>query len=98
MGDEFKEAYYLAKSFHIIKNSTFSYSNDKAVPNPNEAITRFIGEKNEKKYFVATQDTTLRSVLREIPGVPLLYLNRSVLVFEDISKATLAISRKVSPD
>lgn len=43
---------------------------------------------------MATQEVELRKALRMVPGVPLLYLNRSVLVFEDISRATLAIVRQ----
>lgn len=52
------------------------------------------GDCNAGKYIVATQEVELRKQLRQIPGVPLIYLNRSVLVFEDISRATIAIVRK----
>lgn len=65
------------------------------VSNVTKSILSVVGEKNKGKFFVATQESSLRAALREIPGVPLLYLNRSVLVFEDLSKATLRISRKV---
>ena len=53
-----------------------------------------LGECNAGKYIVATQEVELRKQLRQIPGVPLIYLNRSVLVFEDISRATVAIVRQ----
>lgn len=52
------------------------------------------GDCNAGKYIVATQEVQLRKQLRQIPGVPLIYLNRSVLVFEDISRATIAIVRQ----
>lgn len=43
---------------------------------------------NKNRYVVASQDFRLRSRLRTIPAVPLLYLNRSVMVLEPMSEAT----------
>ena len=40
------------------------------------------GETNEKRYFIATQDKQLRTSLRKIPGVPLLYINYNCIVME----------------
>ena len=44
---------------------------------PVNCIRSYIGKRNMDKYFVATQDKFLRSMLRKIPGVPLIffYLN-----------------------
>jgi hypothetical protein len=39
-------------------------------------------------FAVATQDVELRKQLRRIPGVPLLYTNRSVMVLETVSHAS----------
>lgn len=44
---------------------------------------------NKHRYVVASQDFRLRSRLRTIPAVPLVYLNRSVMVLEPMSEATL---------
>lgn len=43
---------------------------------------------NKHRYVVATQDYRLRARLRKIPAVPLIYLNRSVMILEPMSEAT----------
>ncbi len=50
-----------------------------------------IGVRNKHRYIVATQDRGLRNTLRDIPGVPLVYINRSVMILEPPSRATLDI-------
>jgi U3 small nucleolar RNA-associated protein 23 len=52
-----------------------------------------LGEENEKRYFVATQDKQLRNALRKIPGVPLLYINYNCIVME---KPSFVCVRKAS--
>jgi U3 small nucleolar RNA-associated protein 23 len=47
-----------------------------------------LGEDNKHKYGVATQDAALRASLRKVPGVPLVYINNSVVLLEPPSKAT----------
>lgn len=44
---------------------------------------------NAHHYIIATQDPSLRSKLRQIPNVPILFFNRGVLIFEKPSDATL---------
>lgn len=44
--------------------------------------------KNKHRYVVATQKVGLRGVLRKIPAVPLIYINRSVMIMEPMSPAT----------
>lgn len=47
------------------------------------------GTKNNKhKLVVASQDDKLRTMLRGIPGVPLIYIKRSVMVMEPMGGAT----------
>jgi U3 small nucleolar RNA-associated protein 23 len=43
---------------------------------------------NPHNYCVASQDAELRKELRRVPGVPLIHINRSVVVLEPPSKAT----------
>lgn len=43
---------------------------------------------NKHRYIVASQDYRLRARLRKIPAVPLIYLNRSVMILEPMSEAT----------
>lgn len=39
-------------------------------------------ESRWRNYFVGTQDKELRGALRRVPGVPILYLNKVILVLE----------------
>ncbi|SPN96740.1 related to UTP23 Essential nucleolar protein that is a component of the SSU (small subunit) processome involved in 40S ribosomal subunit biogenesis [Cephalotrichum gorgonifer] len=44
--------------------------------------------RNKHRYVVATQDAELRRRLRQIPGVPLIYVNRGVMIMEPMASAT----------
>jgi hypothetical protein len=48
-----------------------------------------------KHYFFATQDQEMRNALEQIPGVPLLYLNKVTLVLSNTSKASLNYNNQV---
>lgn len=52
-----------------------------------ESITIIKGE-NKHRYIVAAQNYELRKLLRKTPGVPLVYMNRSVMVMEPLSDAS----------
>lgn len=45
-------------------------------------------DTNKHRYVVATQDLDVRRRLREIPGVPLIYINRSVMILEPMGEKT----------
>lgn len=60
-----------------------------------EGILKMVGHRNNKKYVVATQDVELRKRLRRVPGVPLVYMNRAVLVLEKQSDASLRFQSNV---
>ena len=47
------------------------------------------GDSNKHRYVVATLSQPLRIKLREIPAVPIVHINRSVMVLEPPSDATL---------
>ncbi|GAB9466741.1 Rrna-processing protein [Globisporangium polare] len=95
LGDAMRPAFEVAQSFTVVEDDVPVASADSAAPVDVTAVIRnIIGERNDRKFLVATQEVELRKELRAIPGVPLFYLNRSVLVFEDISRATLAIVRQ----
>ncbi|KAJ3215825.1 Small subunit processome component [Clydaea vesicula] len=55
---------------------------------PAECFQGILGEENKFRYCVATQDKNLRSILRKIPGTPLIYINKSVMILEPTSPAT----------
>ncbi|CAE6352582.1 unnamed protein product [Rhizoctonia solani] len=52
-------------------------------------IESVVGETNKHRYVVASQSTDLRNKLRKIPAVPLVHINRSVMVLEPRSHATI---------
>lgn len=58
---------------------------------PAACIVECVGSRNKNRYIVATQDQSLREKLRLVPGVPLVYINRSVMILEPPSPATLMI-------
>jgi U3 small nucleolar RNA-associated protein 23 len=43
---------------------------------------------NKHRYVVATNDPEVRAFMRRIPGVPLVYVNRSVMILEPMTAAT----------
>lgn len=52
-----------------------------------ESITIIDGE-NKHRYIVAAQDVETRKVLRKVPGIPLVFMNRLVMVMEPLSHAS----------
>lgn len=53
-----------------------------------ECIKELISADNPHHYVVAAQQFELRSALRKVPGVPLIFVNRGVCLMEPTSKAT----------
>ncbi|RKP11465.1 Fcf1-domain-containing protein, partial [Piptocephalis cylindrospora] len=53
-----------------------------------ECIASIIDKENKHHYCVASQNAELRDQLRRVPGTPLLYINRAVLILEPPSPAT----------
>lgn len=62
-----------------------------------ECIKSIVDIKGENKhrYVVATQDEVLRRHLRTVPGVPMVFMNRSVMVMEPLSKASTKVQTLV---
>lgn len=59
-----------------------------------ESITNVDGT-NKHRYVVATQNHELRKKLRKVAGVPLVFMNRSVMVMEPVSRATSEYAEKI---
>ncbi|KAG5362967.1 rRNA-processing protein [Yarrowia sp. B02] len=57
---------------------------------PSEAIYKsvVVDGSNVHRYVVATQDPSLRGRLRSIPGVPLIHMNRAIMLLEPFSPAS----------
>lgn len=43
---------------------------------------------NSHRYIVAVQEPEIRAKMREIPGVPLIYINRSIVILEPMAGVT----------
>ncbi|PFH54640.1 hypothetical protein AMATHDRAFT_72415 [Amanita thiersii Skay4041] len=82
----------LAKSFERRK-----CNHREAIPGL-DCISSVIGESNPHRYVVATQSHSLRIKLRRIPAVPLLHINRAVLILEPPSDATIKAKAAVEED
>ncbi|KAH8102589.1 PIN domain-like protein [Cristinia sonorae] len=54
-----------------------------------ECLADVVGETNKHRYVIATQSTELRDKLRLIPAVPVVHMNRSVMILEPPSDATM---------
>ena len=62
--------------------------------NPSESILKLVGQRNRHKYVVATQDPKLQAALRKIPGVPIVFCARTMLILEAPSDASNAAFEK----
>jgi U3 small nucleolar RNA-associated protein 23 len=62
---------------------------------PENCIKSYIGKRNHKKYFVATQDSFLRTQLRKTAGVPLLFFGQNMILVDKPSKASMEASERV---
>ncbi|KAL0580296.1 hypothetical protein V5O48_001713 [Marasmius crinis-equi] len=78
----------LAKTFERRK-----CNHREAIPG-DECLTSVVGETNKHRYVIATQSQPLRAKLRSIPAVPIVHVNRSVMVLEPPSDATLAAKQE----
>jgi U3 small nucleolar RNA-associated protein 23 len=87
------------KLFHLLENyknyelKFCSHKNNTQVSGA-ECIKSIIGTENKLKFGVATQDKELRRELANVPGVPLIYTNRSVYILEPPSSSSLEFLEK----
>ncbi|KAJ7130066.1 Fcf1-domain-containing protein [Mycena crocata] len=83
LGKTLQPAVDLAKTFERRK-----CNHREPIPG-DECLTSVVGETNKHRYVVATQSHPLRVKLRSIPAVPIVHVNRSVMVLEPPSDATI---------
>ncbi|ORY89021.1 Fcf1-domain-containing protein [Leucosporidium creatinivorum] len=55
-----------------------------------ECLASMAGKDNPHRYVIATQSLPLRKSLRSVPGLPIIYINRSVVLLETPSDQTMA--------
>ncbi|EAU92890.2 hypothetical protein CC1G_03677 [Coprinopsis cinerea okayama7 len=73
----------LAKTFERRK------CNHRDAIDPDDCLKDVVGEANKHRYVIVTQSQPLRNHLRRIPATPIIHINRSVMVLEPPSDATL---------
>eukprot|EP00128_Syssomonas_multiformis_P011760 Colp12_sorted_trinity150504_noHs@16202 len=83
LGDQFLGAKLIAKRYEIRRCK----HQESPVP-ATECIASIIGESNEFRYMVASQDKELRKKLSTVPGVPTLFINYNCILLESPSKAS----------
>ncbi|KAJ7666411.1 Fcf1-domain-containing protein [Mycena rosella] len=83
LGKTLQPAVDLAKTFERRK-----CNHREPIPG-DECLTSVVGETNKHRYVIATQSQPLRVKLRSIPAVPIVHVNRSVMVLEPPSDATI---------
>ncbi|CDO72319.1 hypothetical protein BN946_scf184977.g16 [Trametes cinnabarina] len=84
-GKEQQPAVDLAKTFERRK-----CNHREAIPG-DDCISSVVGDTNKHRYVVASHSHELRQKLRAIPGVPIVHMNRSVMILEPPSDATLRV-------
>lgn len=82
-GKEAQGAVDLAKQFERRK-----CNHREAIPG-DDCLADVVGDSNKHRYVIVAQSQPLRNKLRAIPGVPLVHINRAVMVLEPPSDATL---------
>ncbi|KAH8835321.1 rRNA-processing protein Fcf1/Utp23 [Flagelloscypha sp. PMI_526] len=60
-----------------------------------ECLSSVVGPTNKHRYVIGTQSTALRTLLRAIPGLPIIHMNRSVVILEPPSDATLQMKQRM---
>lgn len=55
-----------------------------------ECLLSVLGPTNKHRLVIATQDAKTRSSMRRVPGTPIIYISKSVVILEPISSSTEA--------
>ncbi|GAA6031583.1 hypothetical protein JCM8097_006534 [Rhodosporidiobolus ruineniae] len=87
-GEEAQPAVEAAKLFERRKCNHFKARKE------DECMTAMAGDENKNRYVFATQSLELRQTLRRVPGSPIIYIARSVMLLETPSDQTLAKKHK----
>eukprot|EP00439_Symbiodinium_sp_Y106_P017265 s6565_g2.t1 len=89
LGDRALGAAVIAKGYYRVK-----CGHDEHPIGASKCILEQIGQTNDRRFFVATQDPELRQQLRGVPGVPLMRLNGPVPQLEEPSDSTRRLARE----
>ncbi|KIM51095.1 hypothetical protein SCLCIDRAFT_144025 [Scleroderma citrinum Foug A] len=78
----------LAKTFERRK-----CNHKEAIPG-DECLASVVGNTNQHRYVIATLSQPLRAQLRLIPAVPIVHINRAVMILEPPSNETLRVKHQ----
>ncbi|EKX73356.1 conserved hypothetical protein [Theileria equi strain WA] len=92
MGDEVSGAVTIVKHYQKLK--CFHNTDDK-ICNSRRCIVSAVSNGNSEKLFVASQDNTLVSWLRDMGGIPIIKLNNNVPFLEKPSIRTINRRNKI---
>ncbi|KAL5495318.1 hypothetical protein ACEPAI_781 [Sanghuangporus weigelae] len=53
-----------------------------------DCLKEVIGQTNKHRYILSAQSSSIRQYARQVPGVPLVHIKRSVIILEPASEAT----------
>ncbi|XP_074542291.1 rRNA-processing protein UTP23 homolog [Halichoeres trimaculatus] len=84
LGKELYGAKIILQRFQVRKCAHF-----KSPVSASECLLSMLEETNPHHYFVATQDHTVTTGLKKIPGVPLLYIILNTIVLDKPSQTSL---------
>ena len=73
---------------HVLEQPLSSLECLSSVVDPKNSRT------NKHRYAVASQDTSIRKHMRDIPGVPLIYISRSIMVLEPMAISTTDLNER----
>ncbi|KAI4492811.1 hypothetical protein M0804_002602 [Polistes exclamans] len=83
-------------AMHIIKRYAVHRCGHEKKPIPgSKCLMSMIGKDNSSRYIIATQDRDLQNELRQIPGVPLLYLHGKAPTLETPSEASQTYAENI---
>lgn len=90
LGTDFKPTAAWAKTLPRIHKC----NHNPAIP-AKQCIRQIIGQQNTHRFCVATNDKNLRIELRKVTAVPLMYINKSVMILEPPSLITLKSQKEL---
>lgn len=91
LGDQFKHARMVAQKFQL------RHCEHKGNPiAATDCIKSLLGDESKGRFFVATQDKSLTTYTQKLPGIPLFYIHKNVLVLEKPSKKTMEMVQQLS--
>ncbi|KAL2358158.1 Fcf1-domain-containing protein [Cryomyces antarcticus] len=59
-----------------------------------DCINSVVGSTNKNRYIVASQDAEVRARCREVPGTPIVYIRRSVMIMEPMAEASVGVRER----